>query len=521
MNRRTGSRPGTVRTLPIWSAVLSIAVAACGEEAPTPAGPAEPDTVVSSIAIFLSGSGLEADTEQTIGVLGGQLQVRAEALAEDGTLLYRDFDRFAWSSSAPDIATVDEGTCRPNDRRCRLVTGLSEGTGTITATSEGVTADMTVTIRDAARHTWSVPMDQGWVTAGITIGPDGMIYAMNSQYGTTSRLFALSSEGNVVWSLVTPFRVRATPAIGDDGTLYLGSSVGGEGGRLFAVDPGGMVRWELSDIERIRSSPAIGPDGTIYVAGGEHVYAVDPQGEIQWTYERESDETLFFVSSPGVASDGTIYVGGEDGLLYALNPDGSLQWTFRTGDRIRSSPSIGADGTIYVGSHDGRLYAIHPDGTERWSVELDFRGVSSAPSIGPDGTIYVIAGDVFAVDPEGSVRWSYPARTGGSRVTPLLGADGTVYITSLPHGPGRSAVKALDTQGRLLWEYATERRRGGSPAIGIDGTIIAASVGGSSAETYESTVHAITETDPTNGGFEGAPWPTERGDRANTGRAGR
>ena len=122
----------------MMAAWLLIVGSGSGEEAPTPVGPAEPDTVVSSIAIFLSTSGLEVEAEQTIGVLGGQLQVRAEALAEDGTLLYRDFDRFEWSSSAPKVATVDETTCRPNDRPCRLVTGLSEGTGTITASSQGV-----------------------------------------------------------------------------------------------------------------------------------------------------------------------------------------------------------------------------------------------------------------------------------------------------------------------------------------------------------------------------------------------
>ena len=54
----------------------------------------------------------------------------------------------------------------------------------------------------------------------------------------------------------------------------------------------------------------------------------------------------------------------------------------------------------------------------------------------------------------------------------------------------------------------------------MDGTIIAASVGGSSSETYESIVHAIAETEPTNGGHAGAPWPQQRRDRANTGQEG-
>ncbi len=397
--------------------------------------------------------------------------------------------------------------------------GTSEGVATITATSQGLTGEMTVTVRDAARVAWSVPTGSGWIEAGIAIGAEGTIYVVSAQYGTTGRVTALSPQGSVVWTLATSFRVISTPAIGEDGTLYFGGrAIGADrpSGRLISVDPGGTVRWMLEDIDAIYSSPAIGPDGTIYVAGGHHVYAVDPQGEIQWAHERDHHETLFLASSPAIASDGTIYVGGEDGLLYAINPDGSPRWTFGTGDRIRSSPSIGLDGTVYFGSHDGRLYAVSPNGTERWSVELDWRGISSSPSIGPDGTIYVIAGDVFAVESGGSIRWSYPARTGGSTVTPILGRDGTVYV-----GAAGDAIHALDAQGELLWDGPTGRHLFGSPAIGVDGTIFSTFFSGPSVETSEGTVQAIVETESTNGGFEGAPWPTERGDRANTGRAGR
>jgi hypothetical protein len=50
--------------------------------------------------------------------------------------------------------------------------------------------------------------------------------------------------------------------------------------------------------------------------------------------------------------------------------------------------------------------------------------------------------------------------------------------------------------------------------------IISASFTGSSPDQYEGTVHAIVENDGANGGYAGAPWPQERGNRANNGRAG-
>ena len=321
--------------------------------------------------------------------------------------------------------------------------------------------------------------------------------------------------------LSLPYTIQSTPAIGADGKLYFGSynvSDAGSWGSLIAVDPGGSIRWILDDLDAIYSSPALGPDGTIYVAGGRHVHAVDPRGEIRWTYETPG--RTFSFSSPAVASDGTIYVGGDDHALHAINPDGSPRWTFKTGDLIRAPPSIGADGTIYVPSYDGRLYAVNPDGSERWSVVVErsiggsFARVDSPPSIGPDGAIYVLDRGLFAINPGGSIRWHVDDLVGGT--TPILGADGNVYVGSV------SAVTALDAQGTLLWDYRpgglgiSGVRVAASPAIGVDGTIIATSF----SDRDGGTIHGIVETEPTNGGYVGSPWPTQRGNRANTGRVG-
>ena len=500
---------------------LWIVLGACTEDGVAPPVDRETsDPVVTSIRVWPCGCPHmdRFGPERKIGVLGTTVRFSAAALAEDGTVLYTshtDPDQFSWSSSAPDFATVEKSGVT-----LVLVTGVSEGTATISATSEDVTGEMTVTVREHARPAWALPVGAGWITAGTTVGADGTVYVVNSQYGTTSHLFALSPQGSVLWTVVTPFRVMSTPAIGDDGTLYLASSADGAG-RLFAVDPGGTVRWVVEGIYPIRSSPAIGSDGTIYVAGHDHVYAVDPQGEIQWVYETE--DRPFAFSSPAIASDGTIYVGGYDSRLHAINPDGSLRWTFRAGDMIASSPSIGVDGTIYFGSLGGRLYAVNPDGSERWSVALN-RRTSSSPSIGSDGTIYIGARGVYAIDPGGFVLWHYePFLT--IITTPILGADGTVYVAGT--GPsGETVIAALDSQGRLQWDYHTSPAApprghyGGSPAIGADGTIFSTFFSGSSAEGREGIVHATVETGSASGGFEASPWPTERGDRANTGRAG-
>ena len=234
---------------------------------------------------------------------------------------YLNPDDFSWSTSAPEIATLHEETHPITGRSVRLVKGVSEGTATISAVSQEVTGSMTVTVRDRARLAWSVPVGTGSIDAGIAIGADGTIYMGTNEHGADrSRWSAVSPQGGVLWTLDLTRTGHSTPAIGDDGMLYLGSSSNVSNdfaGSLIAVDPGGTVRWLLEVIDPLRSSPALGPDGTIYVAGGQHVYAVDQQGEIQWSYE--TADRAFFRSSPAVADDGTVYVGGEDDLLYAIS----------------------------------------------------------------------------------------------------------------------------------------------------------------------------------------------------------
>jgi outer membrane protein assembly factor BamB len=499
-------RRGAAHLLPIGSATFLIVLAACGGDAVTPLGDTSP--VVSSVKLKPCGCfTAPASSDRTIGVLGMKLRISAEALAEDGTVLFASSEspsRFSWSSSAPNVATV-EVTPGPFGGFRALLTGLSEGTATITVTSGGLSDEMTVTVRDRARLAWTVPLDSASRGGGIAIGADGTIYVV-----TPRRLFAISPEGAVRWTQDLS-RSSNAPAIGADGTLYMTERDGG----LIAMSPGGTVRWTLEGLEDLRSLPAIGPDGTIYVAGLSNVYAVDPTGALRWAYQATG--RVFAFSSPAVASDGTVYIGATNGRLHAINADGSERWTFDTGEKnvIYSAPSIDTEGTIYFGSLSG-LFAVGPDGTG--GRLLLNRTVHKSPAIGQDGTIYVGTDGgsggigVFAIGPSGAVRWS---STPAATTTPILGADGSVYVTATGLS-GEPVIAALDSQGRLLWDYVAPgdpgSLGGASPAMTVDGKILAVSVN-------PNVLYAIVENGSTNGGHAGSPWPTARGDRANTGHA--
>jgi len=516
MNLHRSIPQRAARRLSIRITGLVIAIGACGGDRGEPVGPEEPGTVASAIRILPCACHpdntaarhyrSEPSAERTIGVLGTELRISALALTGKDSVLYSAGDRFSWSSSAPAVATV-EAKPGPYGGIWVSVTAVSEGTATITATSEGLTGEMTVTVRDRARLAWSVPIEGLLPVTGPAVGPDGTVYV-------TERwsLIAVSPRGAILWTMASTVPLEAAPAIGEDGTLYIGARTNASNGRLTAVAPDGTVLWVLQGIDGIRGSPAIGADGTLYAVGFYHVYAVDPLGGILWTYDKNTDRA--FLSSPALAADGTIYIGDADGLLHAIKPDGTLRWTFRARDSIRSSPAVGTDGTIYFGAYDGRLHAVDPDGTERWTLQLrDSGAIFGSPSIGPDGTIYVGAHGIFAVSPDGSLRWS--SRVIGTHATPVVGADGTLYVTG--SGPsGEPVIAALDSQGRPLWDHHVRRHAHGTPAIGVNGTIY-----GTSYLNPDGGLYAIVEKRPANGGFTDAHWPVLRGNRANTGRGNR
>ena len=108
-------RPRGVGILPAASAFLWLVFGGCGGERAAPVAPSVPDTVAPTTPDTVVASIRITPSERTIGFLGTRFHPFAEALAADGTTLYRtafDPGRFAWSSSAPEIASVSGDSIR-------------------------------------------------------------------------------------------------------------------------------------------------------------------------------------------------------------------------------------------------------------------------------------------------------------------------------------------------------------------------------------------------------------------------
>ena len=132
-------------------------------------------------------------------------------------------------------------------------------------------------------------------------------------------------------------------------------------------------------------------------------------GSLLWSVEL--DGGVVSPHRPGVGPDGTIYAANSAGL-YAVSPDGAVQWIHDEG--ASGGPlATAADGTIYASNFDG-FRALTPQGVEKWFFAADPYGLTIAgPGVGPDGNIYGTfevrpfdAIGVFALDPLGDLLWS-------------------------------------------------------------------------------------------------------------------
>jgi len=214
---------------------------------------------------------------------------------------------------------------------------------------------------------------------------------------------ALDSGGNVKWTFSAFQRScrvdtpTISPAIASDGTIYSGVAYAeppGTTGQLFALNSNGTLIWSST---AYAGTPAIDPNsGILYVVSLDrlHLYALNSQGVLEWQFDAPQMLTL-----PAIASDGTIYVGSWGSGLWALNPNGTTKWQTQLPLYFDSPPIIGGDGTIWIieGLHPpeqlGWLWAFQPDSTAA-IYELTCEGNGgdlggNEPVIGTDGTIYV------------------------------------------------------------------------------------------------------------------------------------
>jgi outer membrane protein assembly factor BamB len=228
------------------------------------------------------------------------------------------------------------------------------------------------------------------------LGPDTTLYYLNS----VSDIFAFQPQrsNDMLWSRSTyrpnflpkspqlpgeastwTISTEAAPVVARDQSLILPRQHW-----LQSLSSAGEDQWVLELTAGSLGQAAIAGDGTIYVGDNQSVlYAADPSGNKKWSFDAAGS----VMGSPVIDTQDVVYFS-SGGSLFALGPDGALQW--KTPARgVSTAPALAADGTLYVGG-DQALMAFNSDGSLKWSVRVI--SPTSAPSIGPDGTIYFACG---------------------------------------------------------------------------------------------------------------------------------
>jgi outer membrane protein assembly factor BamB len=259
------------------------------------------------------------------------------------------------------------------------------------------------------------------------VDADGNVYVGSDD----DAVFAFTSTGTLRWKLATEGDADSGLAQAPDGSLRFAA-----GSDLWAVRTDGTVLWRFRARSKIYSAPAVDDDGTTYVGSqDDNVYALAPDGAMRWSYRMRKDAD----GGPAIGDDGTVYVGGDDGNVVALDERGRPRWTTPVGGYVRAPVGLGLDGSVVVGIFGPRPRILSLDGATgavRWFFPVTIAdsaevGISSSPLIDRDGNVYCGAHDdfLYALDAGGHLRWVL--ETGGDvDSAPVLGPDGTLYVGS-------------------------------------------------------------------------------------------
>lgn len=188
----------------------------------------------------------------------------------------------------------------------------------------------------------------------VAIDKDGRIYV-----GTRSYIYAFSQEGEQLWRASATVTEIGSFAI-DGSTLYA-AQISGAG--LVAINTAdGSIKWTVP-ANGDAYAPVVDKNGNVYFVdkGGKSLYAVNPQGALEWKFNAGAALTYCF---PVLDEKGIIYFGASDGVIHAVDTStGEEVWnmtTDATGDnkKIMAGMTVGPDKNLYVGYIGGNVVAI-------------------------------------------------------------------------------------------------------------------------------------------------------------------
>jgi outer membrane protein assembly factor BamB len=316
---------------------------------------------------------------------------------------------------------------------------------------------------------WSTDV-AGPVEAQVTASPDEQTLYVATLGGKLSALSA--QDGVTAWTLDLGDRVYSTPCVADDGTIFVGS----DAQRVFAVSPEGKVKWSLHTEGEADSGPVLASDGTLIFAAGRMVYGVTPLGYVKWRFAAR--RKVF--TAPAVDDRGRVFFGSQDHRAYAVRGDGQPLWSTDLGADVDGAPAIGDDGSVYMGTDGDEVVRLDAeDGHVLWRAKVGGY-VRGTLSIGRNGDVFAGA---YGPTPhamrlradDGAVRGTFSIQGTGAREFGVHGGALEDETGVLLFGAQDDALYAIDTSGKLLWRFMSEGDIDAPVTLLSDGMVVVAS----------------------------------------------
>src|SRR5215218_4480908 len=209
-----------------------------------------------------------------------------------------------------------------------------------------------------------------------------------------------------------------------------------------------------------------------------------------------------YVWSSAVDNQGNVFLGtGHDGKIFKISSGGSGSLLYDAAELDVTALAIARDGAVYAGtSPDGKVYRITSDGKADVYFDPADKYIWSL-AVMSDGALAVGTGD------NGKL---YRVRSAGaSPETSLLANTNQTHVISLAVTPQGDLIAGTDSgglvlrvspEGKMFALFDTQLREIHALAAAADGSIYALALSDAAATARPSSVPAVTQPQPAEGG---------------------
>jgi len=468
------------------------------------------DAIVGQMTLTVSLAPIASITVSGPGssvVAGQSLNLTATPRSSSGQAL--SGRSFVWATSDAAVATVSSAG---------VVTGVTAGTATISASAEGVSGSMAVSVS-------AIPV------AAVTVTPTLDTLEVGETLQLTARTFAsggseLTGRG-VTWqslntAVATVSAAGLVTAVGTGSTIVRATSEGvNADATVVAVSTSGFweVRTAMPNARWAFSTGAVA--GTIYTVGGyragSHLSNVEAYDAAANTWTTRTGSGFIQTGAGTGVINGKLYAaGGTDCCVVttqvrAYDP-ATQAWTslaaLGVGPRVDPAAAVignvlyvagGRNGSVYVATHESFDPGAATNGA--WTIRASMPTARTAPAgAALDGKFYVVGGQLvggsFATHVEmydpATNAWTARAAMPTARADlVLLAHNGRLYAIGGNNGAPLGVVEEYNPATNT-WRTLSAMP---TPRIAARGAVVNGKlyvIGGYNASTALGTVEAFT-----------------------------